>query len=247
MATPLPTSSLIALFLLVALWNQTLATQTEVKLSNSGICHDSSSGSYNRTKNFTPFQSLEDCLGAGGRLPKGQTIKRKNSSNTLNEYRREHFGSGWADTDGDCQNSRHEALIAQSTGQVTFKDQLKCVIRTGRWISMYSSKVIHDATVIDIDHVVPLKWAWDHGASEWSKKRRIEFANDPVNMLVVEASLNRQKGAKGPDEWQHPTNLCQYLSRFRRIAIKYDLPTNSVPKCQSGREIKEEMGILSGQ
>ena len=227
----MPVLSLVALCLLAFLWNQASATQSEVKLSVSGICHDSTSRSYNRTKNYTPFQSLEDCLDAGGRLPKGQTGEGKSSSSNLNEYRREHFGSGWADTDGDCQNSRHEALIAQSTGQVTFKDQRKCMIRTGRWISMYSGQVIHDATAIDIDHVVPLKWAWAQGANDWTKERRVEFANDPINLLAVEASLNRQKGAKGPDKWQPPTNQCQYLSRFRRIAIKYDLPTNSVPDC----------------
>jgi hypothetical protein len=231
MTTRLPLLPFAALFLLALLGNQASATQQKVKLSNTGICHDSSSGSYNRTKNFTPYQSLEDCLDAGGRLPKGQTGEGKSSSSNLNEYRREHFGSGWADTDGDCQNSRHEALIAQSTGQVTFKDQEKCMIQTGRWISMYSGIVIHDATAIDIDHVVPLKWAWDHGANDWTKERRVEFANDPANLLAVEASLNRQKGAKGPDKWQPPANQCQYLSRFRRIAIKYDLPTNSVPDC----------------
>lgn len=229
--TRLPVLPLVALFLLAILWNKASAAQPEVKLSNSGICHDSSSGSYNRTKNFTPYQSLEDCLDAGGRLPRGQAIEQKSSLNPLNEYRREYFGSGWADIDGDCQNSRHEALIAQSTGQVTFKDQRGCSIRSGRWISMYSGKVIHDATAIDIDHVVPLKWAWDHGANEWTKERRVEFANDPVNLLAVEASLNRQKGAKGPDEWQPPSNQCQYLNRFRRVAIKYDLPTHSVPDC----------------
>lgn len=234
MTTRLPALQLVALFLLAIFWNQSSATQPEVKLSTSGICHDSSSRSFNRTKNFTPFQSLEDCLGAGGRLPRSYALEQKGSLNRLNEYRREHFGSGWADIDGDCQNSRHEALIAQSTGQVTFNDQRKCMIKTGRWISMYSGMVIHDATAIDIDHVVPLKWAWDHGANNWTKERRVEFANDPANLLAVEASLNRQKGAKGPDEWQPPTNQCQYLSRFRRIAVKYNLPTGSVPKCQRG-------------
>lgn len=231
MTTRLPVLSLLALCLLTILWNQSSATQPKVKLSNSGICHDYSSRSYNRTKNFTPFQSLEDCLEAGGRLPKGQTIEERTASEAQNEYRREHFGPGWADIDGDCQNSRHEALIAQSTGQVTFKDQRKCMVRTGRWISMYSGQVIHDATLIDIDHVVPLKWAWDHGANDWTKERRIEFANDPVNLLAVEASLNREKGAKGPDEWQPPTNQCQYRSRFRRVAIKYDLKIQSLPDC----------------
>ncbi|SME88046.1 hypothetical protein [Desulfovibrio gilichinskyi] len=41
-----------------------------VKMSKSGICHDTSSQYYSRTKHYTPFNSLEDCLKAGGRLPK---------------------------------------------------------------------------------------------------------------------------------------------------------------------------------
>ena len=41
-----------------------------VKMSKSGICHDTSSQYYLRTKHYTPFNSLEDCLKAGGRLPK---------------------------------------------------------------------------------------------------------------------------------------------------------------------------------
>jgi uncharacterized protein DUF1524 len=41
-----------------------------VKKSKSGICHDTSSRSYNRTKRFTAFNSLETCLNSGGRLPK---------------------------------------------------------------------------------------------------------------------------------------------------------------------------------
>lgn len=42
-----------------------------VKLSKSGICHDKNSPWYEQTKNYTPFQSMSDCLQAGGRLPKG--------------------------------------------------------------------------------------------------------------------------------------------------------------------------------
>ncbi|OEU68787.1 MAG: hypothetical protein BA863_06525 [Desulfovibrio sp. S3730MH75] len=41
-----------------------------VKMSKSKICHDSSSKYYSRTKYYTPFNSLEECLKAGGRLPK---------------------------------------------------------------------------------------------------------------------------------------------------------------------------------
>ncbi|MBR9829314.1 MAG: HNH endonuclease [Oceanospirillales bacterium] len=197
-----------------------------VKQSSSGICHDQSSSYYERTKNFKPFNSLDACLRAGGRLPRGYSSSSASSSNAPTSgsgYSREQFGRGWADTDGDCQNSRHEALIAQSTGQVRFKTGRECRVVAGRWISPFTGAVIHDPSAIDIDHVVPLKWAWDHGAANWSRAQRERFANDPANLLSVEASLNRQKGAKGPDQWLPPANQCQYVLRFTRVMKTYKL------------------------
>jgi hypothetical protein len=41
-----------------------------VKMSSSGICHDSNSPWYSQTQKFTTFDSIEACLRAGGRLPK---------------------------------------------------------------------------------------------------------------------------------------------------------------------------------
>jgi hypothetical protein len=40
-----------------------------VKKSKSGLCHDQSSKWYNRTKSFTAYDSVEECLSSGGRLP----------------------------------------------------------------------------------------------------------------------------------------------------------------------------------
>ena len=71
--------------------------------------------------------------------------------------------------------------------------------------------------------MVPLKWAWDHGADTWSRDKREKFANDPVNLWSVELSLNRQKGAKGPEKWLPPGGQCQYISRFIRIVKVYVL------------------------
>jgi hypothetical protein len=67
----------IALILLLA-FSLTGHAQTEntspsagvVKKSKSGICHAPSSSYYERTKNFTPFKTLDECLKSGGRLPK---------------------------------------------------------------------------------------------------------------------------------------------------------------------------------
>ena len=44
-----------------------------VKMSNSEICHAVDSSYYNRTKNFTSFETLKECIDAGGRLPKNYT------------------------------------------------------------------------------------------------------------------------------------------------------------------------------
>jgi len=41
-----------------------------VKKSKSGICHAKGTSYYAQTKNYTAFNSLDECLKAGGRMPK---------------------------------------------------------------------------------------------------------------------------------------------------------------------------------
>jgi len=194
-----------------------------VKMSKSKICHTSDSASYKRTKNFTPYASLEACLEAGGKMPKNQTKAKTAKKAKAGKYDRSYFGHGWADKDKDCQNTRAEILIEQSTALVSYKSDDQCLVVKGKWVSLFTGKTIYDAKKVDVDHVVPLKWAWEHGAGQWSKAKRVEFANDPANLISVEASLNRQKGAKGPDEWLPPSNQCQYILRFNRIVKKYQV------------------------
>lgn len=198
-----------------------------VKMSKSGICHDSYSPSYKRTKNFTSYNTIDECLAADGRLPKNRAKSKPVKKVKAGKYERSKFGHGWADKDKDCQNTRAEILIMQSTGAVSYKSDDSCLVVKGKWNSLFTGKTIYDAKKVDIDHVVPLKWAWVHGANQWSKSKRVEFANDPVNLISVEASLNRQKGAKGPDKWLPPSNQCQYILRFKRVMKKYQIDFNS--------------------
>jgi nitrogen fixation-related uncharacterized protein len=46
------------------------AKTPQVKKSTSGICHEEGSAYYNKTINFIPYNSIEECLASGGRLPK---------------------------------------------------------------------------------------------------------------------------------------------------------------------------------
>jgi hypothetical protein len=50
--------------------NKSTSNEGVVKKSRSGICHAPGSTYYARTKNFTPFKTLDECLKSGGRLPK---------------------------------------------------------------------------------------------------------------------------------------------------------------------------------
>ena len=46
------------------------AQSEPVKMSKTGICHAPNSTYYSQTKNFTPYKTLDECLKAGGRMPK---------------------------------------------------------------------------------------------------------------------------------------------------------------------------------
>lgn len=41
-----------------------------IKKSTAGICHEKGTLFYKNTKNFTSYNSLDECLKSGGRLPK---------------------------------------------------------------------------------------------------------------------------------------------------------------------------------
>lgn len=106
-----------------------------------------------------------------------------------------------------------------------FKTEKGCIVATGEWFDPYSNNTYFTSTDLDLDHIVPLNFAHGHGADYWSRERKKTFANDLDNLILVQASLNRQKGAKGLDEWLPPnqTYRCEYIARFNAIMAKYEL------------------------
>lgn len=138
-------------------------------------------------------------------------------------YDRSEFGS-WVDEDGDCQNTRHEMLILHSAVKPSLSSD-QCYVKSGVWFDPYSGKQFQDPNQLDIDHVVPLKWAYESGAARWPVKKKKAFANDSANLLVVSAKLNRQKGADDPVDWLPPNRAfrCEYVIRFYKVARSYGL------------------------
>lgn len=131
----------------------------------------------------------------------------------------------WIDDDGDCQDTRQELLIAASKIPVQFKDLKECTVIYGEWFGAYTGNTFTKASDLDIDHIVPLAHAHRHGAENWTKDQRKNFANDLENLIAVSNSANRSKSDKGPYEWLPPfkSYWCEYGKRWESIKDKYRL------------------------
>ena len=138
----------------------------------------------------------------------------------------------WIDEDKDCQDLRAEILIATSQTPVTYRKAKGCVVATGRWYGEYTGLIYDSASKVDIDHVVPLKHAHDHGGFKWSLEQKRKFANDQFNLLAVQSTANRRKSAQGPHEWMPPLESygCAYLERWAAIKKLYKLKVGKEEK-----------------
>jgi len=142
-------------------------------------------------------------------------------------YDRSSF-SHWRDPDRNGCDARNDTLRRDLTNLVIKSDSNGCKVLAGLLADPYSGKNIEfvlGASLIDIDHVVALSNAWQTGAFQFTDEIRLQFANDPLNLLAVSASLNRQKGDGDAATWLPPTKSyrCQYVARQIAVKKKYGL------------------------
>lgn len=139
------------------------------------------------------------------------------------QYSRSYF-KHWIDEDKDGCNTRNEVLIAEAKSKPRIG--ARCALSGGRWVSAYDGKIFTSASGLDIDHLVPLAEAWRSGAANWTALKRQQFANDiqdPVSLIAVSASSNRQKGDKDPSEWLPAKNVCNYVADWIHVKNRYSL------------------------
>lgn len=142
-------------------------------------------------------------------------------------YDRDDWHTRWYDLDGDCQDTRQEVLIAESTTE-PIMDERGCRVVSGTWKCLYTGKTFTDPGDLDIDHFIPLRNAHESGGWSWDPDKRKAFANDledPTTLIAVDKSANRSKGARGPDEWM-PVNReyrCKYLKTWVDLKDKWGL------------------------
>jgi hypothetical protein len=134
----------------------------------------------------------------------------------------------WSDPDRNGCDARNDTLKRDLT-DITYKPGTRdCKVIAGQLLDPFSGKVIifsPTKVVIDIDHVVALSNAWQSGAAYFDKNVRTQIANDPLNLLAVDAKLNRQKGDGDAATWLPPNKAfrCEYVSRQVAVKAKYRL------------------------
>jgi len=150
------------------------------------------------------------------------TLAKESNSGTYNRNLFKH----WIDQDGDGCDTRSEVLIEESSTAALLGP--KCKVISGKWLSRFDNRSFTNPSQLDIDHLVPLKEAWESGASQWNSAQRQAFANDldfAGSLIAVSASSNRSKGDKDPAQWQptHKAFRCTYAVTWIQVKYRWSL------------------------
>lgn len=153
------------------------------------------------------------------------------------DYKRWRFGEAWSDeTDAPgghngC-STRDDVLNRDLTDKTVFSSKTcSTSVRSGVLHDPYTGKVVNyirgpqTGQSVQIDHIVPLAYAWDMGASKWEPSKRWRFANDPANLVAVDGDANFDKADQGPSRWMPPNRAfwCQYAMQFAEVVRGYGL------------------------
>ena len=156
------------------------------------------------------------------------------------DYRRAAYGDAWTD-DNDAPLGHNgcdtrDDILNRDLVDKTYVSIKRCpdAVATGTLHDPYSNTTVafqRGAKVgesVQIDHIVPLAYAWDMGAYGWPFPERLRFANDPANLLAVEGQANQDKGDSPPALWMPPNTAfaCQYAMQFIAVLRGYQLPVD---------------------
>ena len=153
------------------------------------------------------------------------------------DYRRGAFGGAW-DDDNSAPGGRNgcdtrDEILERDLIDKTYVATKRCpqAVAGGTLRDPYTNATVafvrgnRVGASVQIDHIVPLAFAWDMGARDWTNGQRKRFANDPANLIAVAGQANQDKGDHPPGEWMPPNQAfwCQYAVQFIEVVRGYRL------------------------
>ena len=150
------------------------------------------------------------------------------------DFQRSQFGEAWSDDvnvefgHNGC-NTRDDILRRDLKRLVV--RPFTCFAQSGTLLEPYTGATIEfvrgprTSNSIEIDHVVSLADAWYKGARAWDPQRRLDFANDPRNLLAVSPQANFDKAFRDAASWLPPNTAfrCDFVARQVEVKTAYGL------------------------
>lgn len=138
-----------------------------------------------------------------------------------------------------CWSVREQVLADEALldGSLTLLDKFKvrtfnvsdaCYVAGGTWVDVYTGERFTNPSDLDVDHMVPLNYAAQHGGQAWDGSRKDAYANSLEygnHLVAVSASANRSKSDKGPSEWKPSSQsyFCTYATDWVNISVEWGL------------------------
>ena len=154
-------------------------------------------------------------------------------------YKRELFEvrGTWADLNQDGCDTRNE-ILQRDLLSIATDSKNKCIVLSGVLTDPYSGNVVNfkrgnlTSQEVPIEHVVAVKDAWIKGAFQWDTATRINFYNDPLNLLASTKFYNSQKRDGDAATWLPPLKSyrCKYVARQIAVKAKYQIWITSAEK-----------------
>ncbi|MEW5012211.1 HNH endonuclease family protein [Clavibacter michiganensis subsp. michiganensis] len=161
------------------------------------------------------------------------------------DYDRAAYGPSWADTDHNGCDQRNDVLARDLTAVTYTKADPGCTVATGHLADVYTGRSIDftrgktTSAAVQIDHLVPLGWAWQHGAAAWPGDRREQLGTDFNNLQAVDGPTNEAKSDQGPATWLPPAvgYDCLYVTRFAYVLHAYALTIDDADRAAIDRTL----------
>ena len=191
-------------------------------------------------ENQKPVSESSDASEALNKL----TVVEESGSDT---YERDYFNH-WVSNNKTGCDTRFAVLVEESVSKAVTSG---CSVVSGEWKSVYDGKTVTDPKKLDIDHMIPLKEAWESGASKWDASKREAYANDldfADALVAVTAASNRSKSDRDPASYlpSDVSNRCSYVSKWIAVKTHWNLTidakeksaiSNQLSSCGSGTQV----------
>lgn len=159
------------------------------------------------------------------------------------DYQRSAFSDDWAERNGCDTRNR---ILQRDLVDVVLADD-NCTVLSGILTrGPYSQKEIRfergvgSSNAIHIEHVVAVSDAWQKGAQTLSAEQRLQFYNDPLNLIAVDGPTNIEKGSQDAAGWlPDPAYRCRYIARQIAVKQRYDLWLSAAEQRTMSRQLQK--------